>query len=87
MSSVERQGDAKAFADDNHLFHALIYAGSHNRVLEEMAIALRRRLSPFRRAHFSLKVGRHDPSPSMMPWSRQSFAEIPPPPTPRCCIM
>jgi len=55
MSSVERQGDAKAFADDNHLFHALIYAGSHNSVLEEMAIALRRRLSPFRRAQFQLE--------------------------------
>jgi len=55
MASAERQKDAKAFADDNHLFHALIYVGSHNRFIEETAAALRRRLSPFRRAQFQLE--------------------------------
>jgi DNA-binding GntR family transcriptional regulator len=55
MADSERQKDARAFADDNHLFHTMIYAGAHNSALEEMATALRRRLSPFRRAQFQLE--------------------------------
>lgn len=55
MGTVERQQDAKAFADDNHLLHTMIYAGAHNSVIEELAVALRRRLAPFRRAQFQLE--------------------------------
>lgn len=55
MGEPLRQKDAKAFADDNHLLHTMIYAGAHNSVLEEMATAMRRRLSPFRRAQFQLE--------------------------------
>lgn len=55
MAEPDRQKDAKAFADDNHLLHTMIYAGTHNSVLEEMATAMRRRLSPFRRAQFQLE--------------------------------
>jgi len=55
MGSAERQQDAEAFADDNHLLHTMIYAGAHNGVIEELAVALRRRLSPFRRAQFQLE--------------------------------
>ena len=55
MGNAERQQDAEAFADDNHLLHTMIYAGAHNGVIEELAVALRRRLSPFRRAQFQLE--------------------------------
>lgn len=55
MGKAERQQDAKAFADDNHLLHTMIYAGAHNSVIEDLAITLRRRLSPFRRAQFQLE--------------------------------
>jgi DNA-binding FadR family transcriptional regulator len=33
----------------------MIYKGAHNAVIAEMAIGLRRRLSPFRRAQFQLE--------------------------------
>lgn len=55
MGEPARQQDAKAFADDNHLLHTMIYTGAHNCVIEELAIAMRRRLSPFRRAQFQLE--------------------------------
>jgi DNA-binding GntR family transcriptional regulator len=55
MGQAERQEDASGFADDNHLLHTMIYAGAHNKVVEEIAVALRRRLSPFRRAQFQLE--------------------------------
>ena len=55
MGTLERQQDTKAFADDNHLLHAMIYAGAHNSVIEELAVALRRRLAPFPRAQFQLE--------------------------------
>ena len=55
MGNPARQQDAEAFADDNHLLHTMIYAGAHNSVIEELAVGLRRRLSPFRRAQFQLE--------------------------------
>lgn len=55
MAQMAQNGDANAFADANHVLHTMIYTGSHNAVLAEMAGALRRRLSPFRRAQFHLE--------------------------------
>ena len=55
MKQLARADDAKAFADDNHLLHSMIYAGAHNQVLADLTAALRRRLSPFRRAQFNLE--------------------------------
>jgi len=55
MEEMARTGDAKAFADANHVLHTMIYTGAHNAVLADMTGALRRRLSPFRRAQFHLE--------------------------------
>jgi DNA-binding GntR family transcriptional regulator len=55
MEEMARTGDAKAFADANHVLHTMIYTGAHNAVLADMTAALRRRLSPFRRAQFHLE--------------------------------
>ena len=41
-------GDAKTYSRMNDELHGLIYAGSHNPVLEEMALGMRQRLAPFR---------------------------------------
>lgn len=50
------QGDAAAgFAEANHAFHAMIYAGAHNAVVADMTAALRKRLAPFRRAQFHIE--------------------------------
>lgn len=49
--AIARQ-DAKAYAVLNEEFHALIYAGCRNRILEEMAMGLRQRLAPFRARGF-----------------------------------
>lgn len=55
MGELARRDDAKGFADLNHTLHTMIYAGAHNAVLADMAIATRRRLGPFRRAQFQLE--------------------------------
>ena len=55
MSQIVEAGDEAAYAEANVVFHALIYKGTHNSVLEEVANGLRRRLSPFRRAQFRTK--------------------------------
>jgi DNA-binding GntR family transcriptional regulator len=55
MGLLAGEGDAAGFADANHAFHTMIYAGAHNAVLAEMAAATRRRLLPFRRAQFQLE--------------------------------
>lgn len=55
MGELARRDDVEAFADDNHLLHTMIYTGAHNDVITEMAVGLRRRLSPFRRAQFQLE--------------------------------
>lgn len=55
MGEMARRDETKAFADANHELHTMIYAGSHNTLLEDMTASLRRRLSPFRRAQFNLE--------------------------------
>ena len=48
---VER-GEDETYAEANVAFHSAIYAGTHNAIIEDIAIGLRRRLLPFRRAQF-----------------------------------
>jgi DNA-binding GntR family transcriptional regulator len=55
MGELAERKDALAFADANHALHTTIYAGAHNGVLSDTTAALRRRLSPFRRAQFHLE--------------------------------
>ncbi len=55
MGGLAKAGDTNAFAEANHIFHTMIYAGAHNAVLAEMTAAMRRRLQPFRRAQFHLE--------------------------------
>lgn len=55
MGELANGGDAMAFAEANHAFHTMIYAGAHNAVISDMTAALRRRLLPFRRAQFHLE--------------------------------
>ena len=55
MGELAERQDATAFADANHQLHTMIYAGAHNAVLADTTAALRRRLSPFRRAQFHLE--------------------------------
>jgi DNA-binding GntR family transcriptional regulator len=47
-------GSHDAYAVYNVEFHSMLYAGSHNAYLEEVLLATRRRLIPFRRAQFNL---------------------------------
>ncbi len=46
---LAEEGDPDRYYDQNKLFHELIYAGSHNRFLEENTQAIRNRVSPYRR--------------------------------------
>lgn len=55
MGDLARSGNAMGFAEANHAFHTMIYAGAHNVVLAEMTAAMRRRLMPYRRAQFLLE--------------------------------
>jgi len=55
MGELAERSDAAAFADANHMLHTMIYAGAHNAVLADATNAIRRRLSPFRRAQFLLE--------------------------------
>jgi DNA-binding GntR family transcriptional regulator len=52
-----QRGAREEYAAFNTRFHSLLYAGSHNSYLEELLIATRKRLAPFRHAQFSL-IGR-----------------------------
>lgn len=52
MAALAQEGDRDAYITANQEFHALLYAGAHNSVVEEIAHSLRRRLTPFRRAQF-----------------------------------
>lgn len=49
-----RAGAREAYALHNTEFHSALYAGSHNSYLEELLVATRKRLNPFRRAQFNL---------------------------------
>lgn len=46
--------DADAYERHNRAFHAAIYRGSGNAVLEETTLSVRARLSPFRSAQFQI---------------------------------
>ena len=48
-------GEIDEFIEANHVLRGLIYAGAHNSVIADAATALRRRLTPFRRAQFRLE--------------------------------
>jgi DNA-binding GntR family transcriptional regulator len=50
MAAMVRAGDVAGYRAANVAFHHLLYAGSHNRYLAEIATATRRRLAPFRAA-------------------------------------
>lgn len=52
MARLAADGDRESYITANQEFHALLYAGAHNTVVEEIALSLRRRLTPFRRAQF-----------------------------------
>lgn len=52
MGGMAEAGEVEAFRTANETFHALIYAGAHNSLLEEATAALRRRVAAYRRAQF-----------------------------------
>ena len=45
-------GEREAYVDFNSRFHEALYQGSHNGFLSELALTLRTRCAPFRRAQF-----------------------------------
>jgi DNA-binding GntR family transcriptional regulator len=49
-----RTGDRARYATYNTALHEMVYRGSHNRALEEMAQAMRRQLAPYRRGQFEM---------------------------------
>ncbi|WP_181702389.1 GntR family transcriptional regulator [Chthonobacter albigriseus] len=52
LKDLVRSGDPQRYHEINESFHAAIYFGSHNTTLAEMALSVRTRLQPFRRAQF-----------------------------------
>lgn len=55
MAESERlvsAGDRDAYAEFNVRFHEAIYRGAHNHFLAELAVTVRQRCAPFRRAQF-----------------------------------
>ena len=52
MGELVAQFLEEDYAQANRAFHLTIYEGAHNPVLLDIAIGLRRRLDPFRRAQF-----------------------------------
>jgi len=55
MMALSAAGDVEAYSDANVAFHSAIYTGAHNAPLAEYALALRRRVGPFRRAQFQIE--------------------------------
>lgn len=47
-------GDVNAYDDANMAFHGALFAGSHNRYLQEATLQARSRVAPFRRAQFQV---------------------------------
>jgi DNA-binding GntR family transcriptional regulator len=45
-------GNREAYVEFNNRFHEAIYRGAHNSFLVELAITVRKRCAPFRRAQF-----------------------------------
>lgn len=54
MGEIVQRDDHELYAQANQAFHSAVYAGAHNEALAEFTHALRRRLSPFRRAQFRI---------------------------------
>lgn len=52
MGSLVSAGDRDGYVEANEAFHSAIYAGTHNKVVADIAAGLRRRLGPHRRAQF-----------------------------------
>ncbi len=52
--ALAEDGEPDAYEKHNRKFHAAIYAGSANEVLEESTQAVRARLAPFRSAQFQI---------------------------------
>lgn len=52
MALLAERSDRETYIVANQDFHALLYKGAHNTVVEEIALSLRRRLTPFRKAQF-----------------------------------
>ena len=54
-NAAREQQDCDAYFYCNETFHAAIYAGSHNAFLSEQALALQRRLRPYRRLQLRVR--------------------------------
>lgn len=52
MGEMVMKGQEEEYAQANRAFHLAIYEGARNPVLLDIAVGLRRRLDPFRRAQF-----------------------------------
>lgn len=52
MHEAVERNDVVAFGEMNEAFHVLLYRGSHNHYLEELASTLRKRISLYRRTQF-----------------------------------
>lgn len=52
MGETVEPNDVGAFGEMNEAFHVLLYRGAHNQYLAELASALRKRLSLYRRTQF-----------------------------------
>ena len=52
MGGMAADGEVEAFRAANETFHALIYQGAHNGILEDAVSGLRRRVAAYRRAQF-----------------------------------
>ena len=51
-AEMVRRGDLAAYTEANDAFHAFVYQASHNGFLAESVLAVRQRVSPFRRVQF-----------------------------------
>lgn len=52
MGGMVEANNEPDYVEANRQFHVAIYAGAHNATMNDFAVALRRRLDPFRRAQF-----------------------------------
>lgn len=52
MAGMAARGEVEDFRAANESFHALIYQGAHNSLLEDAVTTLRRRVAAYRRAQF-----------------------------------
>lgn len=56
------EGNSKEYSNLNDELHKLIYAGSHNHILQELALSMRQRLGPFRAQGFFVSGNRLEKS-------------------------